>query len=132
MGPVQTAIYGRLTGDATLMALLPGGVKDHVPAGTPFPYVQIGEMVEGPFRAFARNGHDTVPTIRIWGAALGYKGLQAIYDRITTLLEGTPLTVAGHSAVMVWFEDAQSVPDFADDDTELRQIIAHYRVVTQD
>lgn len=132
MGPLQAAMYARLTGDATLMALLPGGVKDHVPANTPFPYIAIGEAVETPHRTMGKNGHEDVPTLRIWGSQLGYKNLQAILDRATTVLEGTPLTISGHSSVLLWYEDAQSVPDFADDDTELRQIIAHYRVVALD
>jgi hypothetical protein len=135
MSPVQAAIYARLTGDATLMNTLllnGGGVKDHVPAGTPFPYINIGEMVETPFRTFGRNGHETVPTLHIWGSVLGYKPLQAILDRVNTLLEGTPLTVSGHQTVYVNFEDAQALPDFADDESELRHIVAHYRIVTQD
>lgn len=132
MDALHTAIYNRLTGDATLMAMIPSGVKDHVPANTPFPYIVLGEMVETPHRAFAKNGHEVVPTVRIWGSIKSYKPLQAIYDRVTTLLEGATLTLAGHSTVLLWFEDAQSVPDFADDDTELRQIIAHFRVVALD
>lgn len=132
MWSVQTAIYGRLTGDSTLMALLPGGVNDHLPTPTAFPYIVLGEMIETPFRTFGKNGHETVPTLRIWGDALGYKKIKDIYDRVTTLLEGTPLTVAGHGTVLVNFEDAQAVPDFADDNTELRQIVAHYRIITQD
>ena len=132
MGPVHAAIYGRLTGDATLMTLLPGAVRDHVPANNPFEYIAIGEMIETPFRTLGRNGHDDMVTLRIWSDKQGYKTAQSILDRATTLLEGTPLTVTGHPTVMVWFEDAQSVPDLADDETELRQIIAHYRVVSQD
>jgi hypothetical protein len=135
MSPVQAAIYTRLTTDATLMnTLLAGGsgVKDHVPAGSPFPYIQIGEMVETPFRTFTKQGHNTVPTLHIWGSALGFKKLQDILDRVNTLLDNYAITVSGHSTVSLLFEDAQALPDFADDESELRHIVAHYRLITQD
>jgi hypothetical protein len=135
MSPVQAAIYTRLTTDATLMnTLLLGGsgVKDHVPAGSPMPYINIGEMVETPFPTMGRRGHQDVATLHIWGSALGFKPLQAILDRVNTLLDDFALVVSGHQTVRLAFEDAQALPDFADDESELRHIVAHYRVTTQD
>ncbi len=37
---LQKAIYGALTGDSTLMAMITG-VHDHVPQETAFPYVTV-------------------------------------------------------------------------------------------
>ena len=132
MGAIQTALYGRLTGDATLTGMLPGGVKDHVPDNTPYEYVVIGEQIETPFPTFTKQGHENVVTLRIWSDDLGFKQAQAVLDRVNTLLHDQALTVAGHGTVRVAFEDAQSVVDQADDATTLRQIIAHYRITTQD
>ena len=39
---LQKAIYGALTGDSALMAMITG-VHDHVPQDTAYPYVTIGE-----------------------------------------------------------------------------------------
>lgn len=132
LGSVQDAIHDRLTGDVTLAALIPGGVRDHAPKGTAYPYIAIGDATERPFRTFGRGGHEAVFTLDVWGEKRGFKDLQAIVDRATTILEATPLVVAGHAFVYCNFEDAIQLRDPVDDEHERRHIVARYRVITQD
>ena len=128
----QQAIYSLLTGDATLTALLTG-VYDKAPEGPAFPYIDIGDGDEIPFRTFgATGGHETFKTLRIYTqddvTKTGFKEGLTIYDRVNTLLDCYALSVSGVSTVLCQFED---VIQLVESDGVTRQVAVTYRIVTQ-
>lgn len=126
-GAVQEAIYGVLSGDATLGALITG-VFDHVPEGTAYPYVVIGEALETPDDSHDRTGRHTVETLHIWSDHRGFSQLGAIAARVVALLDHQPLTVAGHHHVVTRYEFGQQLND---PDPHLRHTVLRFRVVTE-
>lgn len=114
---VSTAVYAKLTGDATLMALLATplvgsySVFDFgaVPENQPFPYITIGDVTEQPLNAFGRRGYVSRHKIHIWDSQFGgFKNSQTILARLNTLLDQQILTLA--SQTMVYFLYQQSIP----------------------
>jgi hypothetical protein len=96
---VQTALYSRLTGDATLMAKITG-VYDQPPQGEAFPYVVIGEDDAADFDDDRATGFDVEMMIHAWGRAhRGRQEVKAIQADIYRLLHRQPLAVTGADTV---------------------------------
>ncbi|MFG2683163.1 DUF3168 domain-containing protein [Streptomyces sp. NPDC048392] len=129
MGPVQEALYGALTGDATLMALI-SGVYDFVPETAPFPYIKIGEATEVPDNSHGHFGRQTVVTLHVWTRARGHSKGQEIGARVTALLDHQPLTVEGQHHVVTRFEFSQTLTD-PEPPGDIRHLVLRYRVVTE-
>lgn len=123
---VQTAIYDKLTGDSTLMALITG-VYDHVPEGTVHPYVVIGETTATAENAHDRIGKDQVVTLHVWSKQHGFSEALEIAARICTVLEHQSLTVSGYDHVLTAFEFAQTLRD---PDPEIRHVPVRFRILT--
>ena len=96
LGEVQAAIYTRLTGDTTLMALLATplmgtfAVFDFatVPESQPFPYITLGDADEKPFNAFGTRGYLAMYKPHIWDSSFGgFKKSQQILARMNFLLD---------------------------------------------
>jgi hypothetical protein len=113
IGPLQTALYGVLNGDATLGALITGVFAPRAPEGQQKPYVVIGDAYATPRSAHDAHGRRTVETIHVWDDQPSLTRITQILDRITVLLDHQTLTVAGHDAVLVHhdFEQVMSDPD---------------------
>lgn len=127
LGPLQTAIYVRLTGDATLMNLITG-VFDHVPEGTDKPYVVVGEAFATPRNSQDRFGRRTAQNIHVWSDQLGYSQVNQIANRIIALLDHQPLTVTGHDVVLANFEFQQTLDD---PDRRLRHGVVRFGLTTE-
>ncbi|MCH9020379.1 MAG: DUF3168 domain-containing protein [Proteobacteria bacterium] len=96
---LQQAIYGALTGDSTLMALITG-VHDHVPQEAAFPYVTIGESTARAWGAAGVSGIETTLVMHVWSRQRGHKEVKQIMAEIHRILHDADLTVPGH--VLVW------------------------------
>ncbi|MFE0270810.1 DUF3168 domain-containing protein [Streptomyces sp. NPDC058992] len=129
MGPVQTAIYGRLTGDAPLMDLVTG-VYDYVPEGAEYAYVVIGEAIETPDNRHGGFGRQTVATLHVWTQHRGHSKGLAIAKRITELLDHQPLTIEGQEHIVTRFEFSQTLTD-PEPPGDIRHVVLRYRVVTE-
>jgi hypothetical protein len=75
LGPIQQALYERLTDDAELMGLV-SGVFDHVPEGTQRPYVVVGEATSIPDNRHGGFGRQSTATLHIWTRERGFRGQQ--------------------------------------------------------
>jgi hypothetical protein len=104
--PLAKAITDRLRGDATLMALLPGGVHNgSAPSSAARPYLVFGAPTEQPENTLDRYGYQvtyefdafSAPSVRTSAV------VDEILDRVEVLLR-TPLTLDGHSAARGWIE----------------------------
>jgi hypothetical protein len=130
---IQKAVYTKLTGDATLMALVTG-VYDTAPDNARYPFIDIGDATEQPFRTFGRGGHETTINIHIYtqdqvGGTAGFKPGMTILDRVSTLLDGQTLTVENHDTVL---GNAEFVETLRESDGVTRHVIARFRLIIQD
>lgn len=130
MMPVQAAVYATLTGDATLMAMLAGGVLDFVPEDTPYAYVVLGEAIETPDNRHGGFGRETVITLHVWTRAEGHGPGLRIAERVTELLDHQPLAITGLSHIVTRFEFSQTLTDPEPPGT-IRHVVLRYRVVTE-
>lgn len=93
--PLQEALYSRLTGDSTLMALVTG-VFDAVPEDTVLPSVVIGEGTTTDNATKTLDMRDYIFQIDVWSAYQGMKEAKNIMQRIYSLLhEYNSLAVSG-------------------------------------
>lgn len=124
-GPLQDAIYTRLSGDATLTTTLGAGVYDHVPDSAAFPYVTIGEFTEAPNDTMGKTGRDVTVMVHVWSQAKGMLQVSNIQNRIDALLDRWSPTVTGWSAVTMMQEFFES---FRDPDGKTRHGVSRYRI----
>jgi hypothetical protein len=130
MMPVQAAVYTRLTGDTTLMAMLGSGVLDFVPEDTPYPYVVIGEATETPDNRQGGFGRQTVVTLHVWTQAEGHAQGLRIAGRVTELLDHQPLKIAELDHIATRFEFSQTLTD-PEPPGDIRHVVLRYRIVTE-
>lgn len=100
---VQTGVYARLTGAAGLTALLAGGaagVRDHVPPGTAFPYVVLGEAAARPLDTQDTSGNDIALTLHIYSRGAGMKETKNIMAAIDAALHNAAFAVPNHTLVL--------------------------------
>ncbi|KIX79116.1 hypothetical protein SF23_02570 [Streptomyces sp. MBRL 10] len=129
LGPVQQAVYTRLTGDPALAALITG-VYDHVPEDVVFDYVTIGEATEIPDNRHGGFGRQTTITLHVWSRYRGHaRGLQ-IAARVTALLDHQPLTIVGLHHVSTRFEFSQTLTD-PEPPGDIRHIPMRFRITTE-
>lgn len=105
---IQTAIYGVLNGDATLLALATGGVHNDIPDGQGYPHVLISRATETPWHtlggASSGIGWKNIIRIHVYSRYAGDTEAMQIHERIVALLNFQPLTVAGYSSAIVDYE----------------------------
>jgi hypothetical protein len=141
-GPIQAAIYGVLHGDATLLALLPGGgVYDDVPEGTLAPFVAIGEWTEESLDTLEDGdggiGADCTLTIHVYtddqtvAGGPKYSKAQTIASRVKVLLHEASLTVTGWTSVLCQHEDTVTMRDTDDALRPKRHVISTYRIIAE-
>ena len=128
--PLQQAVYGALTGDAAVQALLgnPARVFDHVPQDSAFPYVVVGEATSGPFDTKTEDGLDQTLTIHSWSRYRGLKETKEIMAAVTGALDQQALAVSGHDLVLLRFTFGTTV---LDPDGLTRHGVQRFRAVTQ-
>lgn len=93
---VQTAVYTRLNGDATLGAAI-NGVYDHVPDNSAAPYVVIGDDDLDSWLTMGTNGFNGTLTVHTWTEGTGMKECKTIMGLIYGLLHKYNLSVSGYN-----------------------------------
>jgi hypothetical protein len=125
--PLQKAIYQKLTGDASLMALVTG-IYDRLPQHTDFPYIAIGESSGSDWSTKTTSGADQNLTLHIWSREGGRKEAAAIMERIHALLHDQAMTIEGQALVMSRFISSNIL---LDDDGWTYQGIMRFRVLSE-
>lgn len=123
---LQGAVFARLNGDATLGALVPGGVHDApLPASPPGTYVVIGledvidrSDVSGP-------GAEHRLTIQVVSDSNGFFDAKTAGARIDALMEQPWPPLAAGRVVACWFQDARARRV---DGGDLRRLDLRYRL----
>lgn len=128
--PLQQAVHAALSGDATLQGLLgvPARVFDHVPPGSGFPYLVLGEATSAPFDGKTEDGMTQTLTIHTWSRYRGLKETKEIMAAVAAVLDDASLTVAGHTLTLLRFEFGAT---FLDADGLTRHGVQRFRAVTQ-
>jgi hypothetical protein len=99
---LQTAIYAKLTGDTTLMAMVEG-VYDRPFQGAAFPYVTIGDSLAKDLSNKLTNGTDHKMTLHVWSREGGRAQTATIMERLYQLLHQGTLTITGQTLVIMQF-----------------------------
>jgi hypothetical protein len=127
--PVQAAIYGVLAGATALTAQLADGadsVFDHVPQGSAFPYIVLGESAAEPLETQTGGGCDITIDIHAYSRALGMKEAKAVMAAISGALHGQNFAVTGQRLVFCRLQSQQLRQD-----GETRHGVQRYRIITE-
>ncbi len=92
------AIFARLTGDAVLIALIPGGIVDRLLPRALLPCVVIDDLESRDYSTATEKAEEHFLSLQIWSDANGRKGAGKIAARVTSLLDDA-LPLAGMSLV---------------------------------
>jgi hypothetical protein len=107
---VQTGVFLRLTGTPAVTGLLAGGangVFDHVPAGSPFPYIVIGEMRSRPLDTQGVSGNEVFLTLHAYSRGAGMKETKQIMSAVYDALHHAAFTVPNQTLVLSQAVDSE-------------------------
>lgn len=128
---VQVAVLTALRGASALTDLLTDGasaVRDHVPEGSAYPYVALGESRASRFDCKTEEGMEQALTIHSWSRHRGMKELKAIMAAIVDALDGQDLAITGHHLILIHFESSETR---LEKDGLTRHGLQRFRVLTQ-
>ena len=128
---VQTGVFSCLTGDVPLTALLSSGadsILDHVPAGTSFPYVVIGEARAKPMNTQAVSGNDITLTIHAYSRGSGMQQVRKIMAAIYDALHHASFSVQNQVLVLCQCLESETR---LEEDGITRHGIQHFQIITE-
>jgi hypothetical protein len=106
---VQVALYDLLTGDATLTGLLPGGIFDAPPPGTPQgTYGMLGEEEVIDRSDVTGPGAEHRVLVQVVSDASGFATAKTAAARIAEILPGALPVLGAGRVVAIWFHQAQA------------------------
>ena len=109
---LQKTIFTTLNGDNTITSTFSATVHDHVPQGTSFPYIVIGEeTMTDESSAKTLDFNNFTLTIHIFSRNRGRKEAKQIMARIYELLHTANLSVSGATHVNTRFEFSDIVKE---------------------
>jgi hypothetical protein len=118
LGPLQTAIFDRLSSDTPLNEVITG-VFDSVKKGTLYPYVTIGEPTTNSFETKSSFGEEIAVVLHCWSRYEG--GKKEAYDILNLMLQSitqSPMHLeGGFSIFKVKFQQLTVINDL-DNDTK--------------
>jgi hypothetical protein len=122
--PLQTGVLALLAADATVTALATGGVHDHVPEGTRYPYIVMGGKSEDPIAMLSRrDGVRGTITLDIWSDYRGDREALLILAAVRAALDDKVITMTPYGSGRLRFEFATTLRDEG-----LRHAPVRYRV----
>jgi hypothetical protein len=121
---VQAAIYDLLGGVDSLA----GRVFDHVPPGTPFPYVTVGEMTSRPFDTQESSGCELSAAIHVYSRGQGMLEARALMAAVYGALHEADLGVAGHALILCRHAGAEIL---LESDGETRHGVTRFHIITE-
>jgi len=131
MKAIETALYTLLTADATLMALVPGGVHNTLapkPAGAYLVFQKVSNVPVG-YTYRLLEGESYLYQFRIIAKGYSKAGILDALARVRTLLNLTTLTVTGRTVWRTtWESDMPDMVALDEDEVPLMQVGATYRI----
>ncbi|MEM9968315.1 MAG: DUF3168 domain-containing protein [Pseudomonadota bacterium] len=129
-GPLQTAVYDALRGDAALSSIVGSAIYDAVPIGAvPTIYVRLGgeEVIDA--SDFTGAGAVHTITVSVITTEPGFALAKAAAGAISDLLHDADLTLSRGRLVSLFFQQAKAVRIEA---VSARQIDMRFRARVQD
>ena len=127
---LRAAILARCKVDPTLAGLMGGQVRlaDEPPRGAVPVYALFAEQEARDWSTSSDRGHEHLLALAVWAAPGSAASAIAAADRIATLLDDAPLTLAGHRLVQLGVTARESARD---DETGLTRAIVRLRATTE-
>jgi len=128
---VQTGVFTRLAGFTALTALLANGagsVLDHVPQGTAFPYVVIGETRSQPMDSQRVSGNDVTLALHTYSRGSGMQQARHIMSAVYDALHQISFTVPNQTLVLCQCLGAETS---LSDDGLTRHGVQHFQIITE-
>jgi hypothetical protein len=128
---VQAAVYSRLCADAGLTALLAAGVDsvfDHVPQGSAFPYIALGNLSARPMETQGGGGYDITLDIHCYSRALGMKEARGIMSAIAAVLHDADFSVSGQNLILCRMTEQETT---LEPDGETRHGLQRFTIITE-
>jgi len=128
---VQSGVYTLLTTTSALTALLAAGagsILDHVPAGTAFPYVVLGETHCRPMDSHAFSGNEVTLTLHTYSRGVGMQETRSIMAAMYDALHNADFAVPNQ--VLVLCQSIESTTALEDDGLT-RHGVQRFRLVTE-
>ncbi|MBI3440668.1 MAG: DUF3168 domain-containing protein [Proteobacteria bacterium] len=128
---VQTGVFSRLTGTSALTTLLSNGansVLDHVPAGTAFPYIVIGEASARPMDSQRVSGSDVTLTVHTYSRGVGMQEAKRIMSALYDALHHASFAIPNQVLVLCQLLDSQTV---LENDGLTRHGIQRFQIITE-
>lgn len=108
---LQTAVFGALTGDAALMALVDGAIYDALPSGTvPVLYVTLGNEKVRDRSDFAIRAALHEFSVVVTSDQPGFLPAKAAAARVAEILDGADLSLSRGRLVRLDFVKANARP----------------------
>lgn len=107
---LQGAIVGRLSADTGIAAVV-SGVYDHVPQGTAFPYIELGEDTFDQWDHDDANGFEGRVDIHTWSQYQGQKQVKELQGMVYSALHDLPLTLTNYRCISIMQESEQVMND---------------------
>ncbi len=108
-GPLQAAIFGALTGDAALAALVGSDIYDAVPSGSlPTTYVRLGSESATDASDISGSGAVHRFTVSVITTDPGFAGAKDVAGAVSDALHNAALTLSRGQLISLQFEQARA------------------------
>jgi len=126
---LQKAIFSRLSGDATLAALVGAdGICDRLLSRAAGPRVVVAAIDSADRSTASEAGEEHVVTLDIWSEAAGHREAQAIAAAVRDALHDAALALDGHHLVLLLHRDTRLARDGG---TRFHRAGMRFRAVTE-
>lgn len=126
--PVIQEVFDTLNSASAVTSLVTG-VFDHVPQGTAYPYIEIGELIENEHNTDDTNGVVASITIHTWSRLQGRKETNSILEAIYNALHRATLTKSGNNFLSIDFVSSRS---FTDADGRTRHGVIEFNIIVME
>ncbi len=103
---LQKAVYGVLSADSTLTAMVTG-IYEYVPQGTGFPYLVVNEITAADWSTKTSNGASCSLTLKAYSRDMQDTALLGIISRATDTLRGATIIMTGHTITNLTFQNIE-------------------------
>lgn len=124
---LQQAVFSKLTGNASVTALVGQRVYDDVPENATFPYIVVGESWASPWDDSTAPGLEHIVMLHHWSRYDGAKELRQMMAAVYDALNRATLTVSGQDVLDVRFTFGQALRD---PDGETRHGVQRFSIWT--
>jgi hypothetical protein len=128
---VQSGVYTLLTATSALTALLAGGaggILDHVPPETDFPYVVLGETHCVPVDGQCFSGNDVTLTLHTYSRGAGMRETRSIMAAVYEALHNADFAVPSQVLVLCRCLESETR---LEDDGLTRHGLQRFQIITE-